>query len=314
MKILVIDDAPSDRLIIRRHLLSMEHEVVLADSGEQGIILFKQENPDLVLLDVQMPEMDGYAVVQKLRGDDDGWRPILFLSSTLDTKSFAKGIYCGGDDFLHKPIEKEALGAKLHAMQRIVNMRQKLILTSQALAEETQKVKQLVNQDDLTGIANRRFLNRTLDQEFRRHCRERASLSIIMIDIDWFKEFNDHFGHLAGDDALRRCAQEMFITIKRAGEFVARYGGEEFCVVLPHTEIDKAKDIAEELRKAIQALDIYRDDLESYRYLTISLGVSSVVPQKKDLVEELISRADRALYKAKKAGRNQVCIEYFECD
>ncbi|NOQ16602.1 MAG: diguanylate cyclase [Methyloprofundus sp.] len=309
MKILVIDDALADRLIIRRHLLSMEHEVILAESGEQGIILFQQQDPDIVLLDVKMPEMDGYAVVKKLRAIDDGWRPILFLSSTVDTEAFAQGIYSGADDYLHKPIEKITLQAKLHAMQRIVAMRQQLLATSRALAEETQKVKKLVNEDDLTGIANRRFLNKTLDQEFRRHLREQMSLSIIMIDIDWFKDFNDHFGHLAGDDALRRCAQQMAATIKRAGEFVARYGGEEFCVVLPSTEIKKAKEVAEDLCKAVQELNIYRDDLSSYNCLTISLGVSSVVPQKSGSVESLISSADQALYQAKQAGRNQVCVE-----
>ena len=307
MKILVIDDLLADRLIIRRHLLSMGHEVILAESGEQGMVLFQQQNPDLVLLDVRMPEMDGYQVVKKLREIDQGWRPILFLSSTLDIESFAKGIYSGGDDFLHKPIEKITLEAKLHAMERIVEMRQQLLSTTRALAEETKKVKQLANQDDLTGIANRRFLNKTLDQEFRRHYREKMCLSIIMIDIDWFKGFNDHFGHLAGDDALRSCAQKMAASIKRAGEFIARYGGEEFCVVLPSTDINKAKEIAEGLCKAVRTLNIYRNDLESQKRLTISLGVSSVIPQKNDSVESLIASADQALYQAKQAGRNKVC-------
>ncbi|NOQ14078.1 MAG: diguanylate cyclase [Methyloprofundus sp.] len=308
MKILIIDDALADRLIIRRHLLSMGHEVILAESGEQGVFLFQQQDPDLVLLDVRMPEMDGYQVVKKLREIDRGWRPILFLSSTLNIESFAKGIYSGADDYLYKPIEKVALDAKLHAMERIAGMRQQLLSTTRALAEETKKVKQFANQDALTGIANRRFLNKTLDQEFRRHCREQMSLSIIMIDIDWFKEFNDHFGHLAGDDAIRSCAQKMSDIIKRAGEFIARYGGEEFCVVLPATEVEKAKKIAQNLCDAVRELNIYRDDLEMQTYLTISLGVSSMIPQQTDSMETLINSADKALFQAKQAGRNQVCV------
>lgn len=240
MKILVADDNRVDRMIVRRYLLSMDHEVLLAEGGEHAVSLFKLQEPDLIFLDVHFSDMDGYEVVQKLRKIDQGWRPILFLSNSVDSESFAKGIYAGADDFLHKPIDKVILKAKLHAMERLVAMRKQLLIVSRELAKETQKATRIANQDGLTGIANRRFLDQVLDREFRRHIRSLNTLSIILIDIDFFKSFNDYFGHLAGDDALRLCAQKMSDMMFRGGDLVARFRGEEFCVVLPNTELEGA--------------------------------------------------------------------------
>ncbi len=308
MKILVADDSSVDRMIVRRYLLSMDHEVLLAEGGEQAIRLFKLQEPDLVLLDIRMPDMDGYEVVQQLRNIEQGWRPILFISNSVDSESFAKGIYAGADDFLHKPIDKVILKAKLYAMERIVAMRKQLLIVSRELAKETQKATRIANQDGLTGIANRRFLDQVLDREFRRHIRSLNTLSIILIDIDFFKSFNDYFGHLAGDDALRLCAQKMSGMVFRGGDLVARFGGEEFCVVLPNTESEGAINMAETLRKEIEALHIARDDLEEQQYLTISLGVSSFKAEQKHTVEDIIHSADEALYQAKQTGRNKVCV------
>lgn len=308
MKVLVTDDSQADRLIIRRYLLSMEHEVLLAEDGEQAISLFREQDPDLVLLDVRMPDMDGYQVVKKLREIEQGWVPILFLSSSIDAESFAKGISAGADDYLHKPIDKVILKAKLHAMERLVVMRKQLLDVTRKLAREKEKIKLIANQDGLTGIANRRFLDQVLKQEFRRHKRSQKALSIIMIDVDFFTNYNDYYGHLSGDDVLRLCAKKMSELVCRAGDLVARYGGEEFCVVLPDTELEGAESFAEALRTGIEGLAIVRDDLENWKSLTISLGVSSTKPDQNDTVENLVNAADQALYKAKQSGRNQVCV------
>ena len=308
MKILVTDDCQTDRLIIRRYLLSMEHKVLLAEDGEQAISLFREQSPDLVLLDVRMPDLDGYQVATKIREIELGWTPILFLSSSIDSDSFAKGINAGADDYLHKPIDKVILNAKLKAMERLVEMRKQLLDVTKKLAQEKEKIKLIANQDGLTGIANRRFLDQVLGQEFRRHQRSQNSLSIIMIDIDFFKSYNDFFGHLSGDDVLRLCAEEMSKLICRAGDLVARYGGEEFCVVLPNTDLNGAKSFAETLRTGIEGLAIKRNDLENWKYLTISLGVSSLNPDQNDTVKKLLNAADQALYQAKQSGRNRVCV------
>ena len=308
MKILVTDDCQTDRLIIRRYLLSMGHKVLLAEDGEQAISLFREQSPDLVLLDVRMPDMDGYQVATKIREIELGWIPILFLSSSVDAESFAKGINAGADDYLHKPIDKVILNAKLQAMERLVEMRKQLLDVTRKLAQEKEKIKLIANQDGLTGIANRRFLDQVMEQEFRRHQRSQNSLSIIMIDIDFFKSYNDYFGHLSGDDALRLCAKKMSRLICRAGDLVARYGGEEFCVVLPNTDLNGAKSFAETLRTGIEGLAIKRNDLDNWEYLTISLGVNSLKPDQNDTVKKLLNAADQALYQAKQSGRNQVCV------
>jgi len=308
MKILVTDDSQTDRMIIRRYLLSMEHEVLLAENGEQAISLFREQDPDLILLDVRMPGMDGYQLVKTLREIEPGWRPILFLSSSVDAESFAKGIDAGADDYLHKPIDKVILKAKLQAMERLVIMRKQLLDVTSKLAQEKEKIKLIANQDGLTGIANRRFLDQVLKQEFRRHKRTQKTLSLIMIDIDFFKSYNDYYGHLSGDDVLKNCAKKMTKLICRAGDLVTRYGGEEFCVVLPDTELNGAKSFAETLRTGIEGLAIDRDDLENWKYLTISLGVSSIKPEQDDTAQKLLNAADQALYQAKQSGRNQVCI------
>ena len=308
MKILVTDDCQTDRLIIRRYLLSMEHKVLLAEDGEQAISLFREQSPDLVLLDVRMPDLDGYQVAKKIREIELGWTPILFLSSSIDAESFAKGITAGADDYLHKPIDKVILNAKLLAMERLVEMRKQLLDVTKKLALEKEKIKLIANQDGLTGIANRRFLDQVLEQEFRRHQRTQKPLSIIMIDIDFFKSYNDFFGHLSGDDVLRLCAKKMSELICRAGDLVARYGGEEFCVVLPNTKLNGANSLAEALRTGIEGLAIERNDLENWKYLTISLGVSSLKPDQNDTVKKLFNAADQALYQAKQSGRNRVCV------
>ena len=308
MKILVTDDSQIDRLIIQRYLLSMEHKVLLAEDGEQAIHLFQEQSPDLVLLDIRMPGMDGYQVVKKLREIEQGWSPILFLSSSIDADSFAKGINAGADDYLHKPIDKVILKAKLHAMERLVAMRKQLLEVTHKLAEEKDKIKRIANQDGLTEIANRRFLDQILKQEFRRHRRSQKTLGIIMIDIDFFKSYNDYYGHLPGDDILRLCAKKMSELVCRAGDLVARYGGEEFCVILPDTDLKGAESIAEVLRTGIEGLAIARDDLKNWKHLTISLGVSSIKPDQNDTVEKLLNAADQALFQAKQSGRNQVCV------
>ena len=308
MKILVADDNLADRLIIRRHLQSMRHDVILAEDGEQAIALFKREDPDLVLLDVRMPGMDGYSTIKRMRSIDMEWRPILFLSGNTETKDFVSGIKAGADDYLYKPIDSEILDAKLTAMERIVSMRRDLITVTAELAWETEKAQQISNQDGLTGLANRRYLNEALIQEIKRAARNTHPLTAIMIDIDYFKQYNDNYGHLAGDDVLRQVAKLLLNSVNRAGDLVARYGGEEFCILLPNTSISGGKEIAEGLRSAVVGAEIPHATGSDSPWLTISLGISSHVPTPDESVVDIIHAADAALYEAKARGRNRVFV------
>lgn len=306
MKILVADDSLADRLIIRRHLQSMQHDVILAENGEQAIALFKKEDPDLVLLDVRMPGMDGHSTIKRMRSIDMEWRPILFLSGNTETKDFVRGIKAGGDDYLYKPIDSEILDAKLTAMERIVSMRRELITVTAELAWETEKAQQIANQDGLTGLANRRYLNEALIQEIKRAARNAHPLTAIMIDIDYFKQYNDNYGHLAGDDVLRQVAKLLLQSVNRAGDLVARYGGEEFCILLPNTSMSGGKGVAEGLRSTVVGAEIPHASGSNSPWLTISLGISSHVPAADDSPDEIIQAADAALYEAKARGRNRV--------
>ncbi|MDJ0805798.1 MAG: diguanylate cyclase [Gammaproteobacteria bacterium] len=306
MKILVAEDNLADRLIIRRHLQSMKHEVILAQDGQEAIEQFKKEDPELVLLDVRMPGMDGFATIEKMRSLDLEWRPILFLSSHTEPETFVAGIKAGGDDYLYKPINRDVLEAKLIAMERIVAMRKQLITVTAELAWETEKAQQMANMDGLTGLANRRYMNQILAQEIKRAARERQPISVIMVDIDYFKHYNDHFGHLAGDDVLRKVAKLLQGSVNRAADLVSRFGGEEFCIVLPNTSSQGGAEIAEELRKTVLDERIPHAEGLEQSWLTISLGVSCKIPESDTLVDDVLDMADKALYQAKASGRNRV--------
>jgi diguanylate cyclase (GGDEF)-like protein len=308
LKILVAEDNLVDRLIIRRYLTSMGHRVLLAVDGEGAIEQFNREDPDLVLVDVQMPGMDGYATVKRMRSLEMEWRPILFLSGKTEPENFVDGIRAGGDDYLYKPVNRDILEAKLIAMQRIVAMRKQLITVTAELSWEMEKVQEMANQDGLTGLANRRYLNQILGQEIKRAARVKQPLTLIMIDIDYFKRYNDHYGHLAGDEVLQRVAKLLKAAVNRAGDMVARYGGEEFCIVLPNTEAAGGMEIAEGLRKTVLDAKISHMHGGVSPWVTISLGVSGTVPTEADSVESVIQRADAALYQAKANGRNQACV------
>jgi diguanylate cyclase (GGDEF)-like protein len=307
LKILVAEDNLADRLIIRRYLSSMGHRVLIAVDGEEAIEQFNQEDPDLVLVDVQMPGMDGYATVKRMRSLEIEWRPILFISGKTAPENFVDGIRAGGDDYLYKPINRDILEAKLIAMERIVAMRNQLITVTAELSWEMEKAQQIANQDGLTGLANRRYLNQVLEQEIKRAARGRQPLTVIMIDIDYFKRYNDHYGHLAGDEVLQRVARLLQGAVNRAGDMVARYGGEEFCIILPNTQVSGGMEIAEGLRTAVLGAEISQVQGLVSPWVTISLGVSGSIPTSTDSVQSVIRRADSALYQAKAEGRNRVC-------
>ena len=306
MNILLIDDTKTDQLIMKTYLSKMGHEITLGNNGRQAVELFKEVQPDLVIMDVVMPEMDGYEAAQKIRQISDEWIPVIFLSARMDPEDIIKGIDSGGDDYLIKPVNHRVLEAKMKAMQRISEMRYQLIEASSQLQAANVELKQLVNVDGLTGLSNRRYLDELLAREIARAMRHQQPLTVILCDIDYFKAFNDHYGHLHGDDCLKQVGGVLKNICKRPTDLAARYGGEEFAVVLSDCGQKSAMQMAEALRQAVEARSIKHEYSPTAQVVTMSLGVCTQIPVQGDTAEHLLKKADEALYTAKHAGRNQV--------
>jgi len=307
MKTLVIEDSKSSLRLLCDHVRKMGNTPVPAATGTVGIELFLKERPDLILLDIIMPDINGYEVARQIRqleppGD---WTPIIFLSSLNKDKDIEMGIAAGGDDFLLKPISEIVLASKIRAMQRIIQMRESLLVLTRKLDTANQELKRLTSLDGLTGIANRRHFDEVLLREWRRAMRQGEELSILMCDIDYFKQYNDTCGHQSGDECLRLIAQTLTKSMDRGGDLLARYGGEEFVAVLPGTSLNGASFVAAQMRKAVNKLAIPHTG-SPYGHITASFGIASAVAMPETNPQEIVGAADRALYKAKHNGRNRV--------
>ncbi len=305
MKILLVDDTRTERLILTAYLEKLGHELVHAENGQQAIEMFNTESPELVLMDVIMPEMDGHQAARIMREDEAEWVPIIFLSGRVAVDDIVAGIEAGGDDYLTKPVDFKVLEAKMTAMQRIAQMRRKLLDVSSALEQANEELEKQVNRDGLTGLANRRYLDEYLKQEIGRSMRNQTELSVVLMDVDFFKKYNDSKGHLEGDDCLKAVAQALQSSCKRSADLVARYGGEEFCAVLPDTQLKNGGELAEVMRQSVEALKIDHPESD-IGHVTISIGVYCSVPESLDDSERMLKLADEALYQAKQSGRNQV--------
>lgn len=302
MKVLIIDDAESSLSLTSEYVMQAGYDVITASNGIEGLQAFNLCHPDLVLLDVNMPNMDGYECAKRIRHacrEDNQWIPIIFLSALITDDAVVKGIECGGDDYLLKPISQAVLQAKLLAMERIANMRKDL-------HEASERLRKLSSIDGLTQLYNRRHFDEALGQEMAQADRTGAPLSLLLCDVDHFKTFNDRYGHLQGDDALISVAGALQQAAKRPHDVVARFGGEEFAILLPATARQGAAKVASELVQGIAALKIEHAASPSADCLTVSIGVSTYRPNRGKIdAEKVINSADMALYEAKQTGRNQ---------
>jgi len=304
MRILIVEDSVTILTLLSAILKKWGHAVETATDGKTAFEKCQSWDPQLIVLDALLPDMHGHAIARRLKSESALWRPIIFLTSCDEDEEISAGIEAGGDDYLVKPVSTIVLKAKIAAMERILRMQDDLVRTRGELAEMVQKLEVVANLDGLTGLPNRRHLEMKLDQEVRRCQRSRAPLSVIMVDVDRFKSFNDGNGHLAGDDGLRQIGNRLSATLKRPADMVARYGGEEFMVVLPETPLGGAAKVADELRTNVEGLQILHP---SGGVLTISLGVA-MSSRELSSKEALIATADAALYEAKQQGRNRTCV------
>jgi diguanylate cyclase (GGDEF)-like protein len=309
MKILLVDDSATIRAATSTMLVKMGHAVTTAENGEQALLSYKRESPNLVLMDVNMPVMDGYTAAQRIRSEyPQDWVPIIFLSGADDEQHLELGIRAGGDDYLIKPCGYVVLEAKIRAMQRIDDMRRRQLETSAELLLANKQLERMASEDGLTEIANRRHFDVYLAAELARARRTKQTVALALCDVDFFKPYNDHYGHQAGDECLKRIAATLESTCRRPADLVARYGGEEFALVLPETELSGALQVAEMARKAVEQLKITHEHSSAASHVSISAGVAAKLPELTITAEQLIMAADQALYQAKHLGRNRVVV------
>ncbi|HEX5338763.1 MAG TPA: diguanylate cyclase [Gallionella sp.] len=316
LKVLVVEDSKVAIKAISSYLQEMGVHLMVAENGKDAIELYRNERPDIILLDIILPDIDGYEVareVRRLQSKDD-WTAIIFLSVMSRDEDLVRGLDVGGDDYLMKPVGRVVLQAKVNAMYRLVRMQRALVKLTEQLNAANSELQRLSMTDGLTGIANRRLFDESLVREWRRCGRIKKPLSVVLLDVDYFKKYNDEYGHQEGDDCLKLVAKEMARATPRPGDLVARYGGEEFALILAETDRDGARWVAERIRQQIGALNIPHSE-SSYQQVTISCGVASVIPSDELSAEQLLKSADVALYIAKEHGRNRVeCLEYGEGD
>ena len=294
--ILVVDDDPVVLRLISQ-ILAPLGEVVTAPDGETGLATLRQRDFDLVLLDVDMPGMGGFEVCATLKADP-GYAdlPVLFVSGHTDVETETQGLEAGAVDYIIKPLSPPIVRAR--------------VKTQLMLRERTQQLLRLASVDGLTGLLNRRAFDEALTMEWRRARRNRTPLALVMIDIDFFKLYNDHYGHQAGDDCLKQVANTLRAAIERPGEVVARYGGEEFCAILPHCRADHGVALAEKMRRLVAGLDIPHVKSEISDHVTISCGVATLFGENGGQTPAneaaLLHASDGALYAAKEGGRDRV--------
>ncbi len=303
MKILLVEDSATLRFAMRNYITDAGHEPLLARSGEEALQLLENTPVDMIIMDVEMPGLNGFETTRLIREWLAGhWIPIIFLTGLNEDENYREGIEAGGDDYLIKPVSFMIIKAKIRAMERIAEMRDQL----NQLNAELEALSQL---DSLTQIYNRRTFNELAQQRWALAKRHQQPISALMIDVDHFKLFNDHYGHPAGDSCLKKVTHAIKSCLQRSADILGRYGGEEFVVLLPETDAKGAMRVAQAISEALENIQIRHDVSPSSTHVTASIGGATCLRTTGHDLEELIKNADRALYKAKRAGRNRSWID-----
>lgn len=307
--VLLIDDDRVIRMYLRRCLEKEGYQIVEAKTGQEGLETFVRIRPDIVLLDAVMPGLDGFECCRQLQALPGQARtPILIITGLEDQISVDRAFEAGAADYITKPIHFAVLRQRVRRLIQQFQLQQKLETVNQELLR-------LVSLDGLTQVANRRRFDEYLAQEWRRMLREQRPLSLILCDIDFFKAFNDTYGHQAGDRCLKQVAQTLQNSVLRPADLVARYGGEEFVMLLPNTDAAGAMHVAEAACRAVRELAVPHLSSPMLR-VTLSAGVASHVfcPHQnlEATASQFVAEADQALYQAKAAGRDRCCAKVEE--
>jgi diguanylate cyclase (GGDEF)-like protein len=292
-RILVIDDEKTNLLILYK-ILSPDYMIFTAKSGSEGLRQAASERPDIILLDIIMPDMSGFDVLKVLKSDPELKDiPVIIITGLDNESDEEKGFLLGAVDYIFKPFKNTIVMARVKTHIQIV--------------QYIKMIEQLNRADPLTGIPNRRCFDERIAVEWKRAARGNMPVSFMMIDVDKFKDYNDTYGHPQGD-ALLKAISEIFVsTARRPPDMAVRLGGEEFGILLPETPEKAACMIAEEVRSRVEAARIPLADGSAFTSTTISIGVTTQIPDEESVLEDFIARADANLYIAKNAGRNRIC-------
>ncbi len=307
-KILIIDDEKDPIDLLTQWFPGDKFDVLSAPDGNNGLQTVEKEHPDIILLDIMMPGMDGFEVAEKLKKSRSYKSiPIIMLTAKHDSQSKVKGFEIGVDDYVTKPFDFDEVDARIKAMIKKRALYLELERKNIQLEKTNTKLKDMTITDEKTSLYNFRYFKRKLQEEFKRAKRYETPLSLIMVDLDDFKEINDCLGHQKGDKVLQELA-ELLHSTARETDFTARYGGEEFSIILPNTDSDMAMQVAERLRQAVSTHRYLKE--EKPTTMTISAGISTFPDELGEIRNDhdLIKTADAALYKAKSLGKNRINI------
>jgi diguanylate cyclase (GGDEF)-like protein len=304
--ILIADDERLMRIQLRRAMEQQGYRVIEATNGAECLSLYTQMQPNLVLLDALMPVMDGFTCCARLNALPGKFHaPVLMITGLGDRQSVDRAFAVGAADYTTKPIHWAVLYHRVQRLLEQVFLQRQQALLYQQLEAANQVLLHLAAIDGLTQIANRRRFDEFLEQTWHQMAQERSPLSLILCDVDYFKRYNDAFGHQAGDDCLRQIATAINHAVTHSSSLVARYGGEEFALIIARMTITEALEIAETIRVAIKALKLAHAPAQSQPWVSLSLGVATRIPHSDIEPFMLIAAADRALYEAKAAGRDR---------
>ena len=292
-KLLLVDDQTINIQVLYRCFVG-DYQIFMATSGEQALNLCASNPPDLILLDVVMPGLDGFEVCKLIKADAALRHiPVIFVTAHTGPDQETYGLSLGAVDFIAKPVNPDVVRARVR--------------TQLTLKFQADLLRRLVFLDGLTGVFNRRYFDQQIATEWARAMRSKAPLSLILVDVDFFKHFNDHYGHQAGDDTLRLIASTLKTELRRPADLVARFGGEEFACVLPETGYDDALALAHELERKVRAQGLPHEGSSVDTVVTISAGLATRTSNTYTEVGSLIALADKLLYQAKHTGRGRVC-------
>jgi len=307
-RILVVDDVPVNIQLLVTYLAAEGYDVVSAKDGYDAMKAVKEHQPDLILLDVMMPKMNGFKVCEAIKSDDaTKFIPVILVTALNELEDKIKGMDSGADDFLAKPFNKLELLVRVRSLLRIKHLHDELQEKVIELQRTKEELRQLAITDGLTGLYNYRYFKEQLLQELKRAQRYSLNTAVVMIDIDHFKQYNDKNGHPAGDVVLKGIARLLKDNIRNI-DLAARYGGEEFSLILIETDKPSAKIVSEKIRKLVEDYGFAYESSQPDGKLTISTGVATF-PEDGEDFDTLVSKADQRLYRAKEAGRNLIFVD-----